>query len=60
MVVRTTNNKGEAILKHLSKSKQEAMYLDWVNNFLTVKRFAQYYNITTKAANILINKNRIK
>ena len=60
MIVRTTDNKGQAVLKHLSKSKQKSMYLDWVNNFLTVKRFAEYYNIETSAANILINKNRLK
>jgi hypothetical protein len=32
----------------------QEMYLDWVNNFLTVKVFAEYYEISvTTAADII-------
>jgi len=35
------------------------MYLDWVNNFLTVARFAEYYNISETEALAVIEKGRI-
>jgi len=34
--------------------KTVAMYYDWINNFLTRERFAEYYGITLKSANRLI------
>lgn len=34
------------------------MYLDYVNNFLTVDCFAEYYNISVREANIIINEGR--
>ena len=37
----------------------EKMYLDYVNNFLTVERFAEYYSISVKEANDIINLGRI-
>ena len=36
------------------------MYLDWVNNFLTVERFAQYYGLTVAQAAKLIDDERAK
>lgn len=30
------------------------MYLDWFNNFLTLKRFAEYYGISEQLANEII------
>jgi hypothetical protein len=30
------------------------IYLDWVNNFLTIERFSEYYGITVVEANTLI------
>lgn len=42
------------------KHKQKAViYLDWVNNFISVERFASYYNITITEANKLIDEGRI-
>lgn len=32
------------------KEKIEAMYLDYFNNFLTVERFADYYNLNVVQA----------
>jgi hypothetical protein len=34
------------------------MFLDWKNNFLTVGKFAEYYNLTIDKANSLIDKGR--
>lgn len=32
----------------------DRMYLDYVNNFLTVERFAEYYDLSVDSANGLI------
>jgi hypothetical protein len=32
----------------------EAVYLDWVNNFLSIERFAEHYGITEQQAHLLI------
>ena len=39
-------------------TKEEKMYLDYLNNFLTVPAFAEYYAITDKEARLIINKVR--
>ena len=36
----------------------ESLYLDWVNNFLSINRFAEYYGITEEHALHLINMGR--
>lgn len=36
----------------------ESMYLDYFNNYLTVDKFADCYNITISKANQIINKGR--
>jgi len=43
-------------MKHTQKA---LIYLDWVNNFLSVEGFASYYNITVTQANKLIEEGRI-
>lgn len=35
-----------------------ALYLDYINNFLTVERFAQYYGISVDLANMVIKEGR--
>ncbi len=35
------------------------MYLDWVNNFLTVERFAEYYGLSVEEASKVIDEGRI-
>ena len=42
-------------MKHQQKA---VIYLDWVNNFLSVEKFASYYNITVSEANKLIEEGR--
>ncbi len=37
----------------------QSMYLDYVNNFLSVQRFAEYYDITVEDANEVINRGRM-
>ncbi|ACH88939.1 hypothetical protein ErPhphiEa104_gp027 [Erwinia phage phiEa104] len=34
--------------------KLQEIYLDWINNFLTVERFAEYYALTVEEANVII------
>lgn len=38
--------------------KVDEMYLDWFNNFLTVPRFAEYYQIGEGLADMIINEGR--
>ena len=41
-----------------NRQKIEGLYIDWVNNFLTVPRFAQYYGLTEAQAHRIINTGR--
>ena len=34
------------------------IYLDWVNNYLTIEKFAEHYGLYPKEAEILINLAR--
>lgn len=43
----------------MDKQKMIDMYLDWVNNFLTLQRFADYYDLTPSKAQQIINEGRI-
>ena len=36
----------------------QEMYLDWFNNFLTIKRFAEWYNIDEERAAVIISVGR--
>ena len=40
--------------------RDRELYLDWVNNFLTVERFAEYYGMHPRAALALIQRERAK
>lgn len=42
----------------MSLDKFTEMYLDWFNNFLTVERFAEYYEINVEQAQQIINLGR--
>lgn len=44
--------------KIIPENKWPELYLDWVNNFLTVGRFAEYYGITVEHANAIIDAGR--
>ena len=41
------------------KLTETEMYLDWVNNFLTVARFAEYYGISKDKAYDIIQAQRL-
>ncbi len=43
-------------MKHTQKA---VIYLDYLNNFLTVEKFASHYNITIDEANKLIEEGKI-
>ena len=36
----------------------ERLYLEWVNNFISIKRFAEYYNMTVEQAEKVIEVGR--
>lgn len=36
----------------------KVLYLDWVNNWLTLEAFATHHNVSTAYAKSLINKGR--
>ena len=36
------------------------LYLEYVNNFLTVSSFAEHYGLTEEEANEIINQERIR
>jgi hypothetical protein len=40
------------------KNKIETLYLDWFNNFLTVERFAEYYEMPVAKAHRVIRIGR--
>ena len=42
-------------IKWIDEAKAEEMYLDYVNNFLTLSRFAEYYGISYVSANRIYN-----
>ncbi len=37
----------------------QALYLDWVNNFITLYSFAEHHGITQRAATHIIEAGRI-
>lgn len=39
------------------KTKIE-LYIDWVNNFVTLSRFAEYYSLTEDEALVIIDSGR--
>lgn len=45
---------------YILPEKRKEMYLDYENNFLTVSRFAEYYNISEKQAHSIIDEFRNK
>jgi hypothetical protein len=48
-----------SVIHKTSRLKIVNLYLDYWNNFLTVSRFAEYYNLPEKKANRVINTGRL-
>lgn len=42
----------------ISRDKLISMYVDWVNNFLTADKFAEYYRIDVESAKFIISEGR--
>ena len=40
------------------KENLQAIFLDWINNFISRERFAEYYGLTIEQANTLIELGR--
>ena len=45
-------------ITNMSKKEIEEMYLDYVNNFVSVTIFADFYSITEDVANDIIKAGR--
>lgn len=45
-------------MEAMSKRSAESIYLEFLNDWLTVKRMAEYYNKSEKQMNKLIDKGR--
>ena len=46
------------IQQTLKESELISLYVDWVNNFTTLERFAEYYGYPIDSANYIIEKGR--
>jgi len=57
MTKQPTNVELELAVEKAADHFQE-LYLDWFNNFLTLDRFAEYYELSTEKANQHINIGR--
>jgi hypothetical protein len=47
-------------IKHLTTNEVEKLYLSYVNDFITIENFCNYYNISYYSAKTLINTMRNK
>jgi hypothetical protein len=56
---RFRKQKREKTVTIYSPDKINEMYLDWFNNFLTIERFAEYYEIRKQTAEYIIRAGRI-
>lgn len=45
-------------MRKINRRKKQEMYLDWVNNFLTVEAFAEHYGITIESAEKIIKDGK--
>jgi hypothetical protein len=42
----------------MSSTTNEEMYLDWFNNFLSIEKFKEYYNLSMVEAENVIDQGR--
>jgi hypothetical protein len=38
----------------ITRENLQSLYLDWVNNYLTIDKFAEHHGLTTKEAELLL------
>ena len=48
----------EQLKNNIMKKQLIELYLDWVNNFVSLEGFASHYELTTEEANTLIDLGR--
>lgn len=46
------------LIQYLNENRQAELYLDYVNNFVTVERFAEHYGLSIDGANLIINQGK--
>src|SRR5690606_20517351 len=54
----TEMQRRESNIRNFSDEEIDDMYLDYVNNFVTISKFAAYYGITEKLARSIIKQAR--
>lgn len=52
--------KNNGTFRHISKKEAEKIYLDFVNNYLTIEKMAEYYNVSYFSLQTIINNFRNK
>tara|TARA_R100000541_G_scaffold12854_4_gene21425 strand:- start:51 stop:278 length:228 start_codon:yes stop_codon:yes gene_type:complete len=58
-IIRAINYTGDdKILKEAYDEHLDFIFMDWFNNFLTVERFAEYYDLEIKQAKKAIDAGR--
>jgi len=45
-------------MKPFSKKTNEEIYLEWLNDFISVERMAEFYNVERYEIEIIISKGR--
>jgi len=53
-----TKVKWNPIICRIMREQLKAFYIDWFNNFLTMERFAEYYNLSVIQAKALVDFGR--
>lgn len=56
--MKITDKRFTGLLARLTDEQRGELYLDWVNNFLTVERFAEYYGLDVDYAQHFIDQMR--
>ena len=59
-IIDNINLQARPLIKPLPDSYHYVyLYMEWFNNFLTIERFAEYYEISIHRAKVIINKGRV-
>ncbi len=45
-------------MKNYTRAQIKSMYIDYFNNFLSIERFAEYYNLSVTDADEIIKQGR--
>jgi len=54
--IKNVRNEVKARLLELQRAKHYALYLDYVNNFLTVANWAEYYGLNEEQSSMILEQ----